>query len=95
MPQIDQPCVAATPGEPTPGKLVPSIGQASIEVQPESRDTNPDELEMQRRERENLLLVLQKTDWKIKGADGAAELLGVKPTTLLSRVKKMGLRRPA
>jgi transcriptional regulator with GAF, ATPase, and Fis domain len=53
------------------------------------------EPEMQRRERENLLLVLQKTNWKIKGADGAAELLGVKPTTLLSRVKKMGLKRPA
>ena len=48
---------------------------------------------MQRRERENLLTVLEKTGWKIKGADGAAELLGVKPTTLISRVKKMGLRR--
>jgi transcriptional regulator with GAF, ATPase, and Fis domain len=53
------------------------------------------EVEMQRRERDNLLVVLEKTDWKIKGADGAAELLGLKPTTLLSRMKKMGLRRPA
>ncbi len=51
------------------------------------------EAEMQRRERENLLAVLEKTRWKIKGADGAAELLGVKPTTLLSRIKKMGLKR--
>jgi transcriptional regulator with GAF, ATPase, and Fis domain len=48
---------------------------------------------MQRRERENLLVVLEKTGWKIKGADGAAEMLGVKPTTLLSRIKKMGLQR--
>jgi DNA-binding NtrC family response regulator/class 3 adenylate cyclase len=53
------------------------------------------EPELQRRERENLLTVLGKTGWKIKGADGAAELLGVKPTTLISRVKKMGLRRDA
>jgi transcriptional regulator with GAF, ATPase, and Fis domain len=53
------------------------------------------EPEMQRRERENLLVVLQKTGWKIKGAHGAAELLGVKPTTLISRIEKMGLRRPA
>jgi len=52
------------------------------------------ELEMQQRERENLLVVLDKAGWKIKGADGAAELLGLKPTTLLSRIKKMGLRRP-
>jgi DNA-binding NtrC family response regulator len=51
--------------------------------------------EMQRRERENLFAVLQKTSWKIKGVDGAAELLGLKPTTLISRIEKMGLRRPA
>ena len=61
---------------------------------------NPDrefftEPEMQQRERENLLTVLKKSGWKIKGADGAAELLGVKPTTLLSRMKKIGLKRPA
>jgi transcriptional regulator with GAF, ATPase, and Fis domain len=53
------------------------------------------ESEMQQRERENLVAVLKKSGWKIKGADGAAELLGVKPTTLLSRMKKMGLKRPA
>jgi hypothetical protein len=29
---------------------------------------------------ENLFAVLQKTGWKIKGVDGAAELLGLKPT---------------
>ena len=51
------------------------------------------EPEIQRRERENLRIVLNKTGWKIKGADGAAELLGVKPTTLISRIKKMGLKR--
>jgi len=50
------------------------------------------EAEMQQRERENLLAVLGKTNWKIKGADGAAELLGIKPTTLLSRIKAMGLK---
>lgn len=51
------------------------------------------EPEIQRRERDNLFVVLNKTGWKIKGADGAAELLGVKPTTLISRIKKMGLKR--
>jgi DNA-binding NtrC family response regulator len=50
--------------------------------------------EMQRLERENLFNVLEKTGWKIKGTDGAAELLGVKPTTLISRIEKMGLKRP-
>jgi transcriptional regulator with GAF, ATPase, and Fis domain len=49
---------------------------------------------MRRRERENLFAVLQKASWKIKGADGAAELLGLKPTTLFSRIERMGLKRP-
>jgi transcriptional regulator with GAF, ATPase, and Fis domain len=51
------------------------------------------EQEIQSRERENLRIVLQKTGWKINGPNGAAELLGVKPTTLISRIKKMGLKR--
>jgi transcriptional regulator with GAF, ATPase, and Fis domain len=53
------------------------------------------EPEMQRRERDNLLAALTKTNWKIRGADGAAELLGLKPTTLVTRMQKMGLKRPA
>ena len=51
--------------------------------------------ELQRRERDNLLLALQKTRWKVKGPDGAAELLGVNPATLLSRMRKWGLKRCA
>lgn len=49
---------------------------------------------MQRRERENILAALKRSDWKIYGAGGAAELLGVKPTTLRSRMQKMGLKNP-
>ena len=52
------------------------------------------EAEVRRRERENIFTVLRKTGWKIKGIDGAAELLGIKPTTLVSRMEKMGLKRP-
>jgi transcriptional regulator with GAF, ATPase, and Fis domain len=52
------------------------------------------EPQIQQLERENLLKILERTGWRIKGATGAAELLGVKPTTLLSRMKTMGLRRP-
>ncbi len=52
------------------------------------------EFEMRRRERENLLAALRQTNWRIYGAGGAADLLGVKPTTLTSRVRKMGLERP-
>jgi transcriptional regulator with GAF, ATPase, and Fis domain len=53
------------------------------------------EAESRRRDCENMFAVLQKTGWKIKGADGAARLLGLKPTTLISRIKRLGLVRPA
>lgn len=69
--------------------FAPPLFAARETVEPEFL-TEP---EIQRRERENLRIVLNKTGWKIKGADGAAELLGVKPTTLISRIKKMGLKR--
>jgi DNA-binding NtrC family response regulator len=52
------------------------------------------EIEFRQRERENLLVVLEKTNWKIKGPGGAAELLGVNATTLLSRLKAMHIKRP-
>lgn len=51
------------------------------------------EVEMLQKERDNLRNVLEKADWKIKGSGGAAELLGIKPTTLKARIKKMGLKK--
>jgi transcriptional regulator with GAF, ATPase, and Fis domain len=52
------------------------------------------ETELRLRERQNLVAALSKAQWKIHGQGGAAELLGVKPTTLISRIKKLGLERP-
>ena len=52
------------------------------------------ETEVQLRERENLAMVLEAANWKIKGPNGAAELLGIKPSTLLSRMHKWGLKKP-
>ena len=65
-----------------------------LETVDESEAEYLTDAEMRRRERENLFIVLQKTAWRIKGVDGAAELLGLRPTTLVSRIEKMGLKRP-
>lgn len=46
------------------------------------------------REREQILQSLQQTGWRIRGPGGAAERLGIKPTTLESRMKRLGLKRP-
>ena len=44
-------------------------------------------------EREHILRVLESTGGRIRGAGGAAEILGLPPTTLESRMAKLGLRR--
>jgi transcriptional regulator with GAF, ATPase, and Fis domain len=49
--------------------------------------------ELQRRERENILKAMEQCKGKIYGPDGAAAMLGMKPTTLASRIKKMKLER--
>ena len=38
--------------------------------------------------------VLDATGWRVRGAGGAAEQLGLKPSTLEARMTKLGLRRP-
>jgi transcriptional regulator with GAF, ATPase, and Fis domain len=48
--------------------------------------------EMKRRERENIVAALKRSKGRIYGPGGAAELLGINPTTLNARVKKLGLR---
>jgi PAS domain S-box-containing protein len=44
-------------------------------------------------ERNYIIKVLEKTNWKIRGKNGAAEILGMQPTTLESRIKKRGIKR--
>lgn len=80
---------------------LPGTGSAQKKTLPESPIVTEEgselalipEREKQRRERENLLTALQRSNWKVGGRGGAAELLGVKPTTLHSRIKKMGIKR--
>ena len=81
--EFDVPAGEAPPAQPStpPGETAPADRPFLTEA------------EMLQRERANLLAVLETTHWKIKGPDGAAELLGLKPTTLISRLKKLGLHR--
>ena len=49
------------------------------------------EPEMRQKERANLIAALRHAGGKVSGRGGAAELLGVKPSTLSSRIKALGL----
>jgi formate hydrogenlyase transcriptional activator len=42
-------------------------------------------------EREHIERILASTHWKVRGPNGAAEMLGLKPTTLFFRMKKLGI----
>jgi GAF domain-containing protein len=76
----------ARPHRPEPAAATSSSPVDPLRVLPES--------EIRHQERENLLKALNRTRWKIYGSDGAAALMGLRPTTLVSRVKKMNLVKP-
>ena len=52
------------------------------------------ELDLKKLEHQNLINALESTKWRIYGKDGAAELLGMNPSTLRSRLKTLGIKRP-
>jgi formate hydrogenlyase transcriptional activator len=58
----------------------------------EAEEEPPNKLEWM--EREHILKVLKKTRWKIDGGGGAASVLGLHPSTLRFRIKKLGIKRP-
>ncbi len=49
---------------------------------------------MEEAERAHITSVLEMTHWKVSGDNGAAKLLDMIPTTLDSRMRKLGIRRP-
>jgi len=55
----------------------------------------PANLSLEDAERRHILGVLEQSGWRITGQGGAAEILGLKRTTLQSKMKKLGIRRPS
>jgi len=45
-------------------------------------------------ERDHIVQVLEHSNWRVSGDNGAASILGLKPTTLEARMKKLGIQRP-
>jgi transcriptional regulator with GAF, ATPase, and Fis domain len=65
---------------------------------PSSGDTTAGEehehLDLDEVQRNHILKVLEQTGWRIRGKGGTAQLLGLKPSTLESKMNKLGIRRP-
>ncbi|MBN2289437.1 MAG: sigma 54-interacting transcriptional regulator [Candidatus Glassbacteria bacterium] len=61
-----------------------------------SRDSSDDDSQiftLEELEREHIIKVMELTGWRVRGKSGSAELLGIKPTTLESRMDKLGIKR--
>ena len=65
---------------------VPTLSISSAEA--------PQERNLEDVERRHILNVLERTSWRVMGKDGAAEILGLKRTTLQSKMMKLGIKRP-
>jgi transcriptional regulator with GAF, ATPase, and Fis domain len=50
-------------------------------------------LKMEDVEKDHIISVLNQTNWKVSGEKGAAKILGLNPTTLESRMKKLEIKR--
>ena len=46
-------------------------------------------------ERDYIIRVLESCSWRVRGESGAAEILGINPNTLESRMYKLGIHRPS
>jgi transcriptional regulator with GAF, ATPase, and Fis domain len=59
---------------------------------PEHSDVQPSR-QLEAVERDHILTILRETHWVITGPRGAAQVLGLNPSTLRSRIKKLGIVR--
>ncbi len=77
-----------------PPAPLPEANRAEVPVQsffPAPRIMKCADLE--RMQRDNIVAALEYTRWKISGPNGAAEMLGVNPSTLAARMRSFGIRR--
>jgi formate hydrogenlyase transcriptional activator len=65
----------------------------NVELPVSSISASSRSLTMRDAERAHIGMVLEMTGWRIRGTGGAAEVLDMKPSTLRSRMAKLGLRR--
>jgi len=76
--------------------MITNGGGSILQVRPP--DLRADELlptgTLEEVERRHIRSVLDKTAWRITGPSGAAEILGMKRTTLQSKMKRLGIKHP-
>lgn len=73
----------------------PDLHVPISELQAEHRLAVPTTITLEEAEREQILRVLHETKWVVGGLGGAAARLGLKRTTLQSKMQKLGISKPS
>ncbi len=75
--------------------VIISKGKSLLVELPGAAKAEPEyDLSLQEVEQRHIRKILDTTGWRIRGTKGAAEVLNLKPTTLYSKMKKLGIQRP-
>jgi transcriptional regulator with GAF, ATPase, and Fis domain len=69
--------------------------ESPVATEPVHADEVLTEKDIREFQRANILRALQQSNWKVSGSGGAAELLGVRPTTLADRMRSFKIMRPS
>jgi formate hydrogenlyase transcriptional activator len=91
----DAGAMISTGVEDAPQTPDPDDGRRRVSVSPASGEALGEALTLEAVEKHHILAVLTQTGWVIEGPKGAATLLKLHPNTLRSRMKKLGIQRPA
>lgn len=75
------------------GMILSSDATLRIDRLEVENETSMQSILLKQVEREHILKVLKSTGWRVSGKNGAAEVLGLKESTLRSRMKKLGIQR--
>jgi len=77
------------------GSTTPAVAKlpATLQNVPEEGQVLT-EKEIRDLQKQNLVNALKRSNWRVSGKQGAAELLAVKPTALADRIKSFGIRNP-
>ena len=64
------------------------------ELKTQQKDLSNTQKTLEAVEREHIVRILEQTQWKVSGKNGAAEILGLNRSTLRARMRKLGIRLP-
>jgi chemotaxis protein methyltransferase CheR len=64
------------------------------ELRKPHKDLTKTQKTLEQVERDHIVRVLEQTNWKVSGKNGAAEILGLNRSTLRARIRKLGIHQP-